>query len=120
MLYQIVADFIVLLHFSFIVFVIVGGFLVFKWHWLIWVHIPSVIWAFLITIVGWICPLTPIENMLRQAGGGEVYSSSFIQFYLMPLIYPSAWNRGIFIAMGMSVIVINVIVYTLLFVRRNK
>ena len=36
MLYQIAADFVVLLHFTFIVFVLAGGLLVFKWRWMIW------------------------------------------------------------------------------------
>jgi len=120
MLYQIAADFVVLLHFAFIVFVLAGGLLVFKWRWLIWLHIPAVIWGALIVMVGWICPLTPIENMLRQTDGGEVYSSSFIEHYLIPLIYPSTLNRELFIAMGIFVIVINVAVYTVLFVKRNN
>jgi len=120
MLYQIAADFVVLLHFAFIVFVLAGGLLVFKWRWLIWLHIPAVIWGALIVMVGWICPLTPIENMLRHTAGGEVYSSSFIEHYLIPLIYPSTLNRELFIAMGIFVIVINVAVYTVLFVKRNN
>lgn len=120
MLYQIAADFIVLIHFSFIVFVLIGGFLVFKWRWLIWLHIPAAIWGALIVMVGWICPLTPIENMLRQTAGNEAYSSGFIERYLVPVIYPSGLNREMFIAMGVVVIVINVILYTILFLKCKR
>lgn len=120
MLYQIAADFVVLLHFTFIVFVLAGGLLVFKWRWMIWLHIPAALWGSIIVIARWICPLTPIENRLRQAGGAETYSSSFIEQYLVPIIYPSGLNREVFIAMGIVVIVINVIVYTILFNKRKR
>ena len=120
MLYQLAADFIVLLHFVFIVFAVAGGVLVFKWRRLGYLHVPAAIWAALIIMAGWICPLTPIENMFRQAGGGEVYSVSFIERYLMPVIYPSGLSREIFIAMGVVIIVINVVVYTILFIKRKN
>jgi hypothetical protein len=119
-LYQLAADFILLLHFSFIAFVVAGGLLVFKWRRLIWLHIPAVIWGALIVISGWICPLTPVENMLRQAGGAADYSGSFIEYYLVPVIYPSALNRTTFIAMGIGIIVINAVLYTLLFVKAKR
>ena len=120
MLYQLAVNVIILLHFAFIVFVIIGGLLVFKWRWLIWLHIPASIWASLIAMVGWICPLTPVENMLRHAAGGEIYTDGFIERYLVPVIYPSGLNREIFIAMGISVIVINVIIYTILFLKCKR
>jgi len=116
-LYQLAADFTVLLHFVFIVFAVAGGILVFKWRWLAYLHVPAAIWAALIEMAGWICPLTPIENMLRNAGGGEVYSVSFIERYLIPVIYPSGLNREMFIAMGVFVVVVNVIVYGVLFMK---
>ena len=119
MLYQFAADFIIFLHFAFIVFVLMGGFLVFKWRWVIWLHVPAAIWGAVIVIMGWICPLTPIENMLRQAGAGDIYSASFIEHYLVPMIYPMGLSPEIFIAMGIAVIVINVIVYTILFIKRK-
>ena len=106
--------------FCFIVFVLIGGIMVFKWRWLIWLHVPAAIWGALIVMVGWICPLTPIENALRQASGGEAYSGCFIERYLVPVIYPSGLNREIFIAMGVFVIVINVIVYCLFFIKNKK
>ena len=120
MLYQLAADFIVLIHFAFIVFVLAGGFLVLKWRWVIWLHIPAAIWGALIVMVGWICPLTPMENILRQAGAGEIYTNSFIDRYLAPVIYPAGFTNEMFIAMGIVVIVINVLVYTIFLIHRKK
>lgn len=120
MLYRIAADIVILLHFAFIVFALAGGLLAFKWRWIMWLHIPAAIWAAVIIMLGWICPLTPLENMLRQAGGVEAYSSGFIEYYLLPVIYPSGLDREMFIVMGIVVIVINAIVYTLLFREHEK
>jgi len=120
MLFQLAADFIIVLHFTFILFVLVGGILVLKWRWLIWLHLPAVIWGALISFMGWICPLTPLENMLRQAGGGEVYLTGFIEQYIVPLIYPSGFNHEMFVAIGLFVVVVNVIVYAFIFNKRGK
>ena len=65
-----------------------GGLLVLRWHGLAWAHLPALAWAGGITIVGGICPLTPLENRLRAAEHGPTYAGGFIDHYLMPLIYP--------------------------------
>ncbi|MEA3404445.1 MAG: DUF2784 domain-containing protein [Pseudomonadota bacterium] len=118
--YQLAADFIVLIHFAFIAFVLAGGLLAFKWRWLVWLHIPAVIWGSLIVMVGWICPLSPLEYWLRQLGAGEAYSDSFIDHYLTPVIYPAGFTDEMKIAMGIIVLVINVVVYTIFLVRRKR
>lgn len=120
MLYQLAADIIVLLHFFFIVFVVFGGVLVFKWRWIICLHIPAAIWGALIVMVGWICPLTPIENMLRHESGSQIYTGSFIEHYLVPVIYPSGLNREVFILMGVVVILINLIIYAKFFLKCKR
>ena len=119
MLYQIAADFVVILHFAFIVFVMGGVFLVFRWRWVIWLHIPAVIWGALIEISGWICPLTPVENSLRKAAGVESYSADFVEHYLLPVIYPAGFSREVFIVIGVAVILLNVILYAIYFVYRK-
>jgi hypothetical protein len=104
------ADLIVIIHFSFILFVILGGFLVLKWRRLIWLHAPTAIWGALIELAGWICPLTLIENRLRSASGGG-YSSGFIEHYLIPIIYPFVLTREIQMGLGLAVILVNFFVY---------
>jgi len=109
------ADIIVLLHFGFIVFAIFGGLLVLKWHWIVWLHIPAVVWGSLIVLFGWICPLTPLENMLRRINEGEIYTGGFIEHYIIPIIYPPGLTREIQIAMGIFLVLLNVIVYTFVY-----
>jgi hypothetical protein len=112
------ADFIVFIHFSFILFVIFGGFLVLKWRRLIWLHLPAAMWGALIEFAGWICPLTTLENWLRLANGGG-YASGFIEHYIIPIIYPSALTREIQVALGLAIILLNLLVYSKLFLKRT-
>ena len=111
------ADLIVVIHFSFILFVIFGGFLVLKWRKLVWLHLPAATWGALIEFAGWICPLTTLENRLRSASGGG-YASGFIEHYIIPIIYPSALTREIQVALGLAVILLNLFVYRKLFLKR--
>jgi hypothetical protein len=111
------ADLIVAIHFSFILFVIFGGFLVLKWRKLIWLHLPAAMWGALIEFAGWICPLTSLETQLRSASGGG-YANGFIEHYIIPIIYPSALTREIQMSLGLAVILLNLFVYRKLFLKR--
>ena len=111
MLYRSAADLLVLFHLGFIIFVIIGGFLVVKRRWLIFLHLPAVVWGALIEFQEWVCPLTPLEHRLRQAAGEKGYSGGFIEHYLLPVIYPQALTAGIQMVLGGLVILINLIVY---------
>lgn len=114
------ADFVVVLHLAFIVFVVVGGMLVLRWPRLAWAHLPAVAWGALIEFAGWICPLTPLENRLRVTAGESGYAGGFIDRYIVPVVYPAGLTRGMQLALGVAVIVINLVIYGLLLSRRQK
>ncbi|MGD2153035.1 MAG: DUF2784 domain-containing protein [Gemmatimonadales bacterium] len=111
MLYRALADLIVILHLAFVVFAVGGALLVLRWRRLAWVHVPAAIWAALIEYAGWICPLTPLEKWLRVQAGGSGYAGGFVGHYLLPLLYPRGLTRGVQIALGTLVILINLGVY---------
>ncbi len=111
MIYKLLADLVMLLHFAFILFAVLGALLVMRWPRLAWVHLPAVIWAIGIEFYGGICPLTPLENQLRIMGSDAGYSESFIQHYLGALIYPGDITPTIGIVLGMAVLVINLGLY---------
>jgi hypothetical protein len=117
MVYQILADILVVLHFVFICFVITGGLLVLRWRWVAWVHLPVVLWGALVELMSWVCPLTPLENWLRRAGGGQGYSGGYIEHYLIPIIYPEGLTHEIQIMLGAFVIIVNLIIYTVVYRR---
>ena len=120
MLYRTLADLTVLVHFAFVLFVVGGAFLVLRWKRLAWVHVPAAMWGALIEFAGWICPLTPLENRLRVLGGSAGYRGSFVEHYVIPVLYPGGLTREVQILLGMTVIVINIGVYGWLLVQRRK
>lgn len=113
MLYKILADLVILLHFGFILFVIFGALLVFKKPKLAWVHIPVALWGMLISLIGWVCPLTPLENYFHAMAGEYAYSGSFIDHYIVRIIYPSGLTRELAVGMGIIVLVWNVLIYSI-------
>ncbi len=120
MVYDLLADFILLLHLAFIAFVVIGGLLVLKnvkWAWL---HVPAAVWGGLVEFTGWLCPLTPLEIWLRFKAGAGIYHESFISHYLLPLIYPTELTRNLQILLGTSVVMINLIVYSLVLYKRTR
>ena len=116
MTYRILADAVLVLHLAFIAFVMLGGLAVLRWPRLAWLHLPAVLWAAGIAFTGGYCPLTPLENRLRDAGGEEGYAVSFIEQYLTALIYPDGLTREVQIVLGCLVIAVNLAVY----VRRGR
>jgi len=120
LLYRVLADLVLVVHFLFIAFVIAGGFAAIRWPRLAWAHIPCFVWGALIEFAGWICPLTPLENDLRVASGRAGYSGGFIEHYLLPVIYPGALTREIQVWLGLSVLALNAVAYAWLLRRLRR
>ena len=109
------ADLTVALHAVFALFVAFGGLLALRWRRVMWAHLPAAAWGVLIEFGGWICPLTPLENQLRQRAGDRAYPGDFIQHYLLPALYPAHLTRAAQVAIGSAALVFNIIVYRRLF-----
>jgi hypothetical protein len=107
----ILADFVVLLHLTFVLFVIFGGLLVLKWPRAAWVHLPAAAWGAAVEFGGWLCPLTYLENWLRGLGGQVENHSDFVGRFLLPILYPPELTRTVQITLGLFVIVINLVIY---------
>ncbi len=120
MFYRTLADGILIVHLAFVLFVICGGFLAWRWPRIAWLHIPTALWGAYVEISGRICPLTPLENSLRQRGGETGYSGGFIDHYLTALIYPDGLTRTMQLMLGASVLLINVVTYGLLIRRLRR
>jgi len=114
------ADLIVLLHFAFIAFVVVGGLLALRWPRIAWLHLPAVIWGALVEFTGWICPLTPLENRLRRARGDASYQGDFVAHYILPAIYPNGLTRRDQLVLGGVALAVNVAIYVFVLVRRRR
>jgi hypothetical protein len=120
MIYRLLADVTVVLHFAFVLFVIGGGLLVWRYPRLAWLHVPAALWGALIEFAGWVCPLTPLENWLREQGGQQAYATSFVEHYLTPVLYPASLTREVQWVLGGLVLLVNVILYALILRRRVR
>jgi len=124
LVYLILTDLVIIIHALFILFAVLGGLSLIARRYLIVVHLPAAIWASLIGFLGWTCPLTPLENYLRNAAGTEGYTGGFVEHYLMPVIYPIGITVNIQIILGIFVVVLNICIYIFVYhkhrVRRER
>lgn len=119
MLYRLAAEAVLLLHLAFIAFALVGAAFAARWRWLVVVHIPAAAWGFFVELTGRLCPLTYAENFLRVRAGQSGYTESFIEHYLLAILYPAGLTREIQFVLAGVVVVINVAIYAWLFYSRH-
>ena len=120
MWYLAAADLVLITHFAFVLFVIFGGLLVLRWPRLAWVHVPVALYGAVIEFLGFVCPLTPLEIWLRHRGGEAGYSGGFIEHYITATLYPAGLTRGIQVALGIGVLLVNSIAYTVVIRRARR
>ncbi len=120
MVYSGLADLVLVVHLLFVVFVVFGGLLALRWPRVAYVHVPVALYGAVIEFVGFICPLTPLENWLRRRGGESGYEGGFIEHYVTAALYPTGLTREIQLALGVGVLVLNAIVYGLVLRRRRS
>ncbi len=117
MIYTLLADLVLAIHFSLILFALLGALFVLRWRWSIYVHVPYVAWAAIVNLVPLTCPLTPLEVALRRTAGEAGYETGFIDHYLTPLIYPNAMDETTALVAGVSVLIWNALLYGLVYWR---
>jgi hypothetical protein len=113
-------DLVLAFHLAFILFAVLGGFLVLWGPWIVWLHIPSVLWSGYVNLFGQVCPLTPLENRFRYLAGQAGYEGGFVQHYIAPLVYPGVMPERWGLISGFSVLAWNVLVYTLVVAQQRS
>ena len=117
--FRLAADLVLLLHLAFILFAVLGAALAAWRRWARLVHVPVAAWAFFVELTGHNCPLTHLENSLRIKAGQAGYTESFIEHYLLEIIYPAGLTREIQYVLAGLVIAINAAIYGWLLFRRR-
>jgi hypothetical protein len=117
--YLLLADTVAVFHFLFVVFAVAGGLLVLRWPKAAWVHVPAAVWGTLVELMGWVCPLTPLEDRLRVLGGSAEEQGDFVTRYLLPVLYPERLTPAVQRVLGALVVAVNVVVYGFV-VRRRR
>lgn len=120
MLFRRFADFVLVIHLTFVLFVVFGGLAALRWPRLAWLHIPVALYGATIEFLGSVCPLTPFEVWLRQRGGEAGYAGGFIEHYITAALYPTGLSREIQLALGSAVLLINAVLYGVWWRRRRR
>jgi hypothetical protein len=117
--WSLAADLVMLSHFAFTAFVALGGLLVLVRPRLAWLHLPALVYGILIELVGWVCPLTPLEWNLRARAGEAGIEGGFLERYLDPILYPADWER-LHVWLGILLLLFNLAVYSAVLIRRRR
>jgi len=120
MLYLALAHLVLLIHAAFVTFVAFGGLLALWRPRMAYLHLPALAWGATVVAMGWICPLTPLENWLRMMAGKEQYEGGFIEHYLTMLVYPPGLTRDTQILLATLLVVANVAIYAVWYGRRRR
>jgi hypothetical protein len=119
-IHSFLADLVVVAHLGFIAFAALGGLLVLRRRRMAWLHLPAVAWGAWIELSEGVCPLTPLENWLRAGAGRARYGGSFVEHYLLPVVYPPALSREAQMLLAGALVLANAAVYFLVWRRARS
>jgi Protein of Unknown function (DUF2784) len=115
--WAVLADVVLVGHFSFALFVALGGLLLFRFPRIAWIHLPCLAYGAAIEVFGWICPLTPLEQRYRLRAGQAGYEGGFLDHYVGGVLYPENWP-SIHVWFGVALVAFNAVVYGI-WIRRS-
>jgi len=118
-MHPLLADAVAIVHLLFVLFVVAGGVLAMRWPTVAWVHVPAAVWGVLVEVMGWGCPLTPLEDHLRTLGGPAAAHGDFVARYVLPVLYPERLTPTVQRGLAVFVISVNVVVYAFVIRRRR-
>lgn len=118
MLYSVLAEITLVLHSLWIVFLVIGGLWGRKRLYVGVVHVGGLVFAVVMQVAGWCCPLTHLEFWLRRRhlpGAGS--EGSFIIHYLERFVYPDVSLRLVFV-LTIVLCVFNLLLYGGRFIKK--
>jgi hypothetical protein len=91
--YRLLATLILAMHFGYLAYLVLGGFLAWRWPRTVWLHLLAAGWGAMIVAAdlvagGLTCPLTYAEDWARRRAGDAGLATGFIDRYLEGVIYP--------------------------------
>ncbi len=100
MVYRILADLILVFHFAFVLWVIIGQALIIigllaGWRWVrrFWFRMAHLASIGVVVVQAWmgvICPLTIWENQLRRSAGETEYPGAFVAYWVSDVLFYQA------------------------------
>jgi hypothetical protein len=120
MIYRLAAELVILVHFAFVAFVVLGALLVVHRPWVAFVHVPAVLWGAATELFGIVCPLTPLEQRLWRLAGKTGYAGDFLDHYLTSILYPTGLTRTVQLVLGSALLALNLGLYGWAWSRRRS
>ena len=91
--YQVLTTVILGLHSLFVAYVVLGGFLAWRWPRAIWPHLLAAAWGLAVVAERVDCPLTWAEDWSRQQAGEAELTAGFVDRYIEGVLYPERYGR---------------------------
>ena len=120
MLYRLGAEIVILFHFAFVAFVVLGALLALRWPRVALIHVPAALWGAATELFGIVCPLTPLEQRLWRLAGEAGYAGDFVEHYLTSILYPAGLTHNLQLGLGIAVLALNLVLYGWIFARRRQ
>jgi hypothetical protein len=102
--YKVLATTVLTLHFCYLAYVILGGFLAWRWPRAFWPHLAAAAWGLAVVGVPLTCPLTYVENWARLRAGESGLTQGFVDRYIEGALYPERFTR--LLQVGVAVMVL--------------
>jgi len=103
--YRLLIMLVLALHFGFMAYLVIGGFLTWRWPWTVWAHLAAATWAVVVVTAGLTCPLTLAEHWARRRAGETDVGEGFIDRYLEGVLYPERYADLVQLLVAVLVVV---------------
>jgi len=107
-------------HFAYLAYLLLGGFLAWRWPAMIFPHLASVVWGIFILLNLVACPLTIAEGWARRVAGDQPVSGGFIDRYVTGVIYPGRYVNEARLVIALVVLVSYIGAYLRWRARKNS
>src|SRR5215468_11587770 len=92
-------------HFAYLAYLLLGGFLAWRWPAMIFPHLAAAVWGVLIVFNLVACPLTIAEVWARRLAGDQPVNGGFIDRYVTGVIYPGKYLVEARLAMALVILI---------------
>lgn len=103
-MYEVLASTVLVVHFGFLAYVVLGGFLAWRWPRALWPHLVAAAWGLAVVSIPLTCPLTYVEHWARRRAGETGVGRGFIDQYIEGVLYPERYTHYLQVLVGVLVV----------------
>ncbi|BCJ34892.1 hypothetical protein Athai_23950 [Actinocatenispora thailandica] len=94
----------VAVHFGYLAYLLLGGFVALRWRWTLPVHLAAAGWAVAVVAGHLPCPLTAAQDAARHAAGLPPLTGGFLDSYVRGVFYPRGAGTLAQLVLGSAVL----------------